>query len=386
MRLIYISQGNIPSKWAHTFQAMKMAEAFGQLASDFRLVTQMHWRHLFRGRFPFEQWYGIRRPFRVVRLIRRGFSPAEFYEQIRFPAFDSAAVSYCLRRRPDLVYTRSEPAGKLLVEAGLPTVIETHTHEGHWVFPLVLSVKDAPNLKGIVTISEVLRGQLIEAGVPMEKVLVLADAVDTEAFAALPSKAELRRKLCLPQSADIALYCGHLYPDRGIEDILQAASELPDVQFVFVGGWDKDVAERRTQSQRLANVSFLGFARQALVPLFLSAADVLLAPYPATCPTAQWMSPLKLFESMASGTPIIASDLAALRLHVTHGRNAWLVPPGDSASLARSIRRVLALPDRGRSMADAARADVAALTWCNRAQTILDGVAPGWRDDRPLGM
>ena len=54
MKLLYASQGNVPSRWAHSFQAMKMAEAFGRITPDFALLTQIHWLRLLLPRFDFE--------------------------------------------------------------------------------------------------------------------------------------------------------------------------------------------------------------------------------------------------------------------------------------------------------------------------------------------
>ena len=372
MRLVYISQGNIPSKWAHTFQAMKMAEAFGQLVPDFRLVTQTHWMSLLRRRFDFESWYGIRRRFRIVRLPVASAPRGPVFEEVRYPDFDQRAVAYAVRKRPDIVYTRSEPAAELALQAGLKTVLETHVYKSHWVFERVCAMAMHPALAGVITISEVLREQLESGGVPHSKILVLPDAVDTGAYDALPSRGVLRQRLGLPEDVPVAVYAGHLYANRGIEEILAAARELPEIVFLLVGGWDKDVHERKEQAKGLANASFTGFVSNLDMPTYLMAGDVLLMPYSRACETAEWMSPMKLFEYMASGVPIVASDLPALRIHLQNGRNAVLVPPDDGVALAEGIRMVLARPDQGHALGSTAKNDVASLTWENRAREILN--------------
>jgi glycosyltransferase involved in cell wall biosynthesis len=369
MSLIYISQGNIPSKWAHTFQAMKMAEAFGRLVSDFRLLTQIHWMGLFRRRFDYESWYGIRHRFRIVRLPVRSTPRGSVFEKVRYPDFDRAAVRYVFRQQPDRVFTRSEPTAEALTAIGLPAVLETHVYRGHPLFEKVCAMAARPSLIGVVTISEVLRKQLTDAGVPAEKVLVLPDAVDVEAFQALPSKVELRRRLGLPEDARIATYSGHLYANRGVEEIIAAARLMPHVLFLFVGGWEKDVEERKAQTRELANVRFTGFVFNRDVPAYLVASDALLMPYTRQCETAEWMSPLKLFEYMASGTPIIASDLPALCVHLVSGRNALLVPDGDAGAIAKALG--LILDGVGAQLGRNATQEVSGLTWINRASAVI---------------
>jgi glycosyltransferase involved in cell wall biosynthesis len=94
-------------------------------------------------------------------------------------------------------------------------------------------------------------------------------------------------------------------------------------------------------------------------------------PYSSTCENVVWMSPLKLFEYMISGCPIVATDLPALRKHLKHGRNALLVKPDDPRALADAIRMVMNNMTDAMKLAQAARADVAPYTWHNRARAIL---------------
>jgi len=81
-------------------------------------------------------------------------------------------------------------------------------------------------------------------------------------------------------------------------------------------------------------------------------------------------SPLKLFEAMASGRPVIASDLPSIREILTHDENALLVPPGNAHALAAAIERLLS--DSALSARLAARAfeDVKGNSWDRRAEAI----------------
>ena len=82
LSLVYISQGNIPSRWAHTIQTMKMSEALAGIVGDFCLLTQASGSETRRPEIDFVGWYGIREPFRIVQLPgarpnRAGYSVAD---------------------------------------------------------------------------------------------------------------------------------------------------------------------------------------------------------------------------------------------------------------------------------------------------------------------
>lgn len=377
MDLVYISQGNIPSKWAHTFQAMKMAEAFAGLVEDFALVTQAHWSAWLRPRFDYEGWYGVRRPFRIVRLPARGIGHNPVIEEYRFPGFDRKAVAWAARRAPGLVFTRSPLAGSLSVARRLRTVIECHMAPDHAEFAHIRQAKDSASLAGLVTITDELKALYVREGFEPRRVLVWPDAVDLEAFARTAPRADVLARAGVRPDAFVAVYCGHLYRNRGVEEILGAAARLPDVEFLMVGGWEKDVEDRRREAAALRNVRFLGFVPNGRVPDFLAAADVLLMPYSSACSTAAWMSPLKLFEYMAAGRPIVATDLPAIRRHLRDGGNAVLAAPDDAAALAAAISRVRADPSFGSGLGQRAREAVAPLTWAARAQAILEWAQDG---------
>ena len=371
MKVIYISQGNIPSKWAHTFQAMKMADALSKQVDSLTLVTG---GGLFSSKsraVDCSEWYGVGNGFRIVRLPVYWHLQEPLFEGWKYPRFDRIASIYARMQSPDIVYTRSANAGRLCVKSGLNTIIEFHMGIERSELFHIQAVQESPHLLGVVTISDELKGLYAQEGLPDEKIFVWPDAVDADAFDRLPGKQSLRQAHDLGKDAFVATYCGHLYPGRGVEDIFLSAELLPDVQFLLVGGWKKDIEKRKEEARHLKNVHFKGFVSHNCVPEFLLASDVLLMPYSGKCENVVWMSPLKLFEYMTSGCPIVATDLPALRKHLEHGRNALLVKPDDYQSLADAIQTVMDNRVYGLNLAKSARDDVAPFTWNNRARAIL---------------
>lgn len=373
--MLYVSRGNIPSRSANSMQTMKMAQAFSRLVPDFKLVTVGDLKSWLLGNgFDFETWYGLQHPFRIIRLplyVNRAYPFPKNYVHRLFPCW---AALYTAVTRPHVVYTRTLAVALSVAHLGVNVVLESHASE-IWP-PALAGLLASRRFLGIVTISDELKQRYLDAGVPEMRVCMYPDGADLTSFAFNTSQAELRRELELPVGQPVVLYAGHLYESRGIEDIYTCAQALPDCLFVLVGGFPDDLAERRAEVERLGlrNVRLTGFVPNALVPRYLRAADVLLMPYNRHVSTAEWMSPLKLFEYMAAGRPIVASDLPAVRTVLQDGENALLVEPDSGAALARAVVALLDNPALGAALGLQASADVQCYTWDKRAQVVLAAI------------
>jgi glycosyltransferase involved in cell wall biosynthesis len=370
--LLNISLGNIPSRWAHTVQIMKMAEAWGSCISDFQLLIQAHPQNQAFLDLNLFSHYGVTEPFAFHALLDESLPLDPIFEGYHFPSFQERAAQYAIDQGVRAVYTRACQAAAICIKAGIPTLCETHVTTDHPDFKSLLSIAHEPAFRGLVTISELLESWYVEAGMPVEKILVWPDAVNLATFDKPENQKTARAQLGIESELPIAVYCGHLYANRGIEEILVAAKQLPEVSFLIVGGWSKDVAVRKAESKHLNNISFTGFVDNAQVPAYLKAADILLMPFSRACASAPYMSPMKLFEYMAAERAIIATDLEAIKQHLTHGNNALLCEPDNGAALANAIQALCDDTTLAATLATNARRDVSRFTWRNRVASILD--------------
>ena len=169
-------------------------------------------------------------------------------------------------------------------------------------------------------------------------------------------------------------YAGHLYSWKGIDVLIAALGHLPGMQGLVVGGLDgePDAARVRALADRLApgRVRFTGQVDPPQVAALIREADVLVIPNLPTRTSTTYTSPLKLFEYMASGRPIVASDLPAFREVLRPDGNAVLVAPGDEAALADGIRRVVTDGALAARIAAQAKADVTGYSWDKRAERL----------------
>jgi glycosyltransferase involved in cell wall biosynthesis len=374
--LIYVSSGNIPSIAANAMAQVKQATAFAQLLSRVELLIPATWRDVLGlRRFDFITFYGLSTPPPITQLpiypwlhypLRSGYGIRRF--------FNRAAAIYTRWRRPQIAYTRSLPAARLLTSYRVPTVFECHdpaplgfrtTFEEHPLFRHYLA--------GVVTTLPKLTGSYVDVGISAERVLAAYGAVDVQQYAAAPDRDTARQQLGLPLDAPLAVYAGHLYPHRGIEDIFTLARRNPGVNFLLVGGWPVDVEQREAECAALGlqNVQLAGFKPQQDLPRYIAAADVCLMPFSRHLPNANWAIPTKMYEYMAAGRPIIATDLPFVQGFLQHEKNALLVEPDNPDALDVACKRLLSDNNLAVNLAAQARQDVQPYSWEKRARRII---------------
>jgi glycosyltransferase involved in cell wall biosynthesis len=128
------------------------------------------------------------------------------------------------------------------------------------------------------------------------------------------------------------------------------------------------------------NVRIEGYVPHGVVPKYLKAADVLVMPYERGAQDvrgsliAEFMSPLKMFEYMASGTPIVSSDLKVIREVLRDGENAVLFRAGDGKAMLDAIMLLATDSALASRIGEKAMADARGYTWQERARSILGKV------------
>ncbi|HEX9015482.1 MAG TPA: glycosyltransferase family 4 protein, partial [Chloroflexota bacterium] len=217
--------------------------------------------------------------------------------------------------------------------------------------------------------------EYVSRGFPEQRVVVAPDAVDLARFAGLPDRKTARRSLGMPEEPKVICYTGHLYEWKGAHTLALASSYLPEGYLVYVvGGTSEDLEAYRgfLGAQGLERVRAVGHVPPNRVPAYLAAADALALPNSGRSETSsRHTSPMKLFEYMAAGRPIVASRLPSLLEVLRDGENALLVKPDDPEALAKGLVRAVTDRDLASRIAEVAREEVAAYSWDARAKTIL---------------
>ncbi|ADG86893.1 MAG: glycosyltransferase [Thermobispora bispora] len=227
----------------------------------------------------------------------------------------------------------------------------------------------------VVTLAETMAAEIVERGVPRERIYLAPNAVDDSLLTAEFDGAALRRRYGIGDDEIVVGSVSSIVAYEGFATLLDAAALLREagtpVRVLLVG----DGAERPAL---LEQVERLGLKDLAILPGRVAPDEALQAQAALdifVCPredlrVCRLVTPLKPVEAMALGKPVVLSDLPALAELVGSGEAGVLVPPGDASALARAIAELRDDPARRREMGEAGKAEVAAKrTWSSLAKT-----------------
>jgi len=307
--------------------------------------------------------FGLTDPLTATQIRPVGRGPAS----LRF----ARGVMNHAQRGQDIL-TRNLLTAWLSVVSGHRTVLELHspieTLKGRIMFRLFMHHRRA---LGLVTITQALKDRYVsDFGTAMApRIHVLPDAADPVVHDD-PASADT---MAGPPTVG---YVGSFLPGKGAEQVLRIATLMPDVHFVLVGGPNKAIANQTVP----ANVHLTGELPHAAAMQLMASFVVALLPNQArvivsggTVDIGRWTSPLKLFEYMAAGRPIVASRLPVLEEVLADGLNALLVDPSAPDDWAVQIRRLIDDPMLAQQLAMTAHRDfVQKYSWTARAMRMAE--------------
>lgn len=379
MTVLYFADTRFPIERANGVQTMATCQALATRGHDVTLVTRPD-TGIAAPRDPFA-FYGLA----PTSMLTWRTIPARTDRRASRVAFLVGALAIALGHREAVVYTRDLGLAAFLARvpaARRPRLV----YESHGIAPVVSAelptllgqpalAPSAAKLRrldrrerrvwtraaGYVTITHALAGDLAARYGPRPDVVVAPDGA-AEAPAAPATR----------DAAPVAAYAGHLYPWKGADVFVRALAQAPDVRGLIVGGHPAERDRARIDALAAAvgvagRLEMTGLVPSSDVGTHLARATVLVLPNVATTISDRYTSPLKLFEYLWTGLPIVASDLAAIREVLTDGLTALLVPPGDAGALAQALVRVSTDRTLASTLGAAARALAPRFTWHARA-------------------
>jgi glycosyltransferase involved in cell wall biosynthesis len=383
-RLIYVANNRLPTEKAHGLQIVQMCEALADTGYAVTLVTPRRFNTPEMNTVQsLWEYYGVQRNFGFRRLPCLDLFPL-------FPRYHVAmlvqTITYLLAlivwpmfRRADVLYTRDLFAGLVI------TIIRPRTklvYEVHQVHRSRLGQRVQAFIVRrayTVPITHHLADKMRALGA--QRVLVEHDGMRLARFENLPTREAARAALGIDPATFVIGYVGRLHTmgmtkglDTLVDAIGHAGREGAAVDLLLVGGPEEGIKTIREQwqagglpSERLHPV---GQVLAGDVPRYLAAMDVGAMPLPWTEHFAYYASALKLFEYMAAGCAVLASDLPSTAEVVRNGETALLAPPGDVVAFADAIRRLVTDRALCRTLGERARIEVRRYTWSARADRI----------------
>lgn len=381
MRVLYFADIRFPLERANGIQTMETCHALAERGHDVHLVVKRDTQ--LPRRDPFE-FYGL--PKTPTLVVERANAPAGAGTAARVGYMSFALGRAFGKSRADIILTRDLGVGAALLRlpgSRRPRLV----YESHGYAPdvaaalpdLVATARPASDAKlarlarreafvwtradGYVTITRALAADLEQRFGPRQRIAVVPDGMRPQGA----------RKPLPPEP--VIGYAGHLYAWKGVDVLLEALARVPLARGMIVGGHDAepDLARVRQLSADLGiqdRVTFTGLVEPSLVADHLARAMILVLPNPRSAISTNFTSPLKLFEYMAAGRAIVASDLPSIREVLADGETALLVEPGHPQALAAAIQRLLNDRPLAERLATAAFEQASNYTWAVRAERL----------------
>lgn len=368
--------------------------------------------------------YGLKGTGRVCRVfsgtsLAQDAFETEIVDPARRPYFfwEAAMLSYNFRfarevqrnlasSTPGALYQRHcrfAIAGALLsIRLKVPLILEYNGPQGwiadHWdptPFRSLVTLCEELTLRcaaRIIVVSEVLRGELADRGIPADRIRVNPNAVDPDHFYPGRAREAGRRELGVEPDEILVGFAGSFSLWHGIEILEQTIVRLlgePSthrLRFVLMGNGllHGEMRSALAVYEKTGEVIFTGSLPSDKVAEYLDASDILVSPHiPMPDGSRFFGSPTKLFEYMAMGKGIVASRLEQLAEVLEHDRTGWLVTPGDVEELAEAIRHLARDPAKREALGGAARrAAVERHSWARNVSWALSDMATATRDSR----
>lgn len=370
MRIACITTSVIPSTTANSIQAMKVVHALCQIGHDVRLWVPRYqtdsWERV-------AQIYGLQSKFEIRWLSF--FRPLNQYD------FAWKSVRAARRWDADIIYTWALQAAVCAQMHKFPVVMEFHDLPMGQMGPRLFRAFMQSKIKKLtLCTTQALADSIQEASgleFPPGELQIAPNGTETERYQGLPSPKSARKSLILKEGFTVG-YTGHFYAGRGMDLLSSIADQMPEVNFLWVGGKEEDIASwlEALHQQSIRNVTITGFIPNERLPLYQAAADILVMPYSTKISgssggeISRVINPMKMFDYLASGRPIIASDIPVFH-EILHDKIAVFCQPENPAEWVKAIRSLQTSPAQCRKMGEAARKEAKKYTWKNRARAAI---------------
>lgn len=362
MRILYAFPERLPFERARSYQAIRTASALAESGVE---VVLMHPP----GKVEPFKYYGLRRP--------DGLSVEQISRALPWPlsGIDSNFL-FCkrvIRRMRDLpafdaVFVRHLKLAALLLRFGerVPMIYEAHevfsdtapTHKR--ARRGVQEQEIVKNAAALVANSGETAKRLTELYGRARRIEIIPNGVDVSETIPAKDWAEARRRI---------VYAGSLFPWKGVDDLVAAGAWLSGYRVEIIGGDDEEISRLKASVPAGgAEFAFWGRLPHKEVISRLDASCVAVLPN-RNDPDSVFTSPIKLFEYMASGCAVVASDLSALREILGENDVAWS-QPGNPESLARAILSIASNPAAAEAMGGRLREMSRNYSWSIRGERL----------------
>lgn len=396
-KITYISKLRMPEERGISFANAAECRAFAKLGYDLELVLPDRRQIKNLEGIDFWNYYQVKRNlFRIIKLDCIDLPQIPLVEKIVYHfrylviswSFCASAIIYLIKQKRKAVYVCNDSKEMLFTLAIVklfyrPLVIyEVHILPGQ-AYDSFLEAVGLKAVTVLVSTTHRFKRHYLKNGFPKNRIIVYPNGINLEDYDYRTPKSVLRKTLGLPVDKIILGFGGRFVTarmEKGIPELIKAAAspilKKHNVFVVCIGGPQEYVDKYKELARSLGIENYctiLGHVPPNKLYEYMRSFDICIMPFPWTKHFAFNMSPLKMFEYMASKRPLVATNLPVIKEILTHRVNSYLVKPGDVNSLAKGIREIITNQNLSKKISDQAFKEVKEkYLWKKRQKAIMD--------------
>ena len=359
--LIYLGRSRLHRNRANLIQTLQTVAAFTELGISTRLYLP-----------PWHKTVTLQDRLEGMGITGRPDVRSAQLLHSRWPLTSFPWLHRRLLRKARAVYVRSHDLSLALASLGIPHHLELHSLKSlidSGQLERIIEYHQSDLIGHLIPISHNIASGLIQAGADERRIHVAPSGVDLGAYRDLPPLDTTR--LNHPR----IVYLGRISRDRGL-DLLTHLAERALGEVHLIGEQEDEIP------RGMPHLHYRSSVPHKEVPSLYADCELTLMPYQPDLSHADGISPMKLFEAMAAGRAIIASDIAPIREIISDGINGLLADPRDPMAWERAVERLSQEPGLAEGIARQAREDARAYGWKQRARGIAETI--GLETDQEL--
>lgn len=378
MKILYLTQSQIPSRSANSIHVMSMANAFARNKNEIHVLTQNNRKIFFQVNDIYE-YYNIEKSnflkIIICKLPSNGF--------LRELLYFFRIIILLTKNRYDMIYSRNIYGSYLLSLIGFKTILELHSPPQKLSKIFFKKIIKKNSIKFIISISQNLEKYIKKKfflnGTPIKVIRDAANIINPKGSNFLKKQFEIKK--------NSIGYIGGLFKGRGIDLIIKLAKRCKNNNFYIIGGSEDEIEFWKKQNIS-PNIYFIGYLNPQYATKLAFAFDILIAPYQDkvfvhgsslkrieknTLETSKFMSPLKIFEYMATKKPIICSKMPVLNEFLENNYNSLLCNSKKIEEWEKAIKKLTNNTRLRKYITKNAYQDlIKKYTWDNRSKKIIN--------------
>ncbi len=391
---VFFTRDTLPQPEAHIVHDVNTANAAANLGYAAILVylnqrhksfNPAHWLHAFQPQTPSPElvkYYNIQEHLKVIPLAMPWPISAKGN---KWTHISTAVCKYYfplhILPQTKILHTLDWNLVKVAIKSGIPVIYEREHNRKQNYEPEIVN---SPLFQVAITVADSVRDNMIAKGMPPQKIVKLHLSFNQSFLTRYTQQAEQWRKQLLSETCQqLIVYSGGLYKFKGVDLLLEVAQKLPEIQFVFAGGTGDRLKhyQQQAKDKQLNNVTFLGYIQHDRLPSLLQAADILAHPH-CSGEAATFTSPLKFFEYLASGVPIVATKIPPLQEFQTANIMAGWCEPDSITAYINCLQQTLQQYPRKPSGYSEQMNFARQFSWESRMSKIMSYVQPAFQPSK----